>query len=111
MMVVGLAILLLSGALYVDERYSMHVPFPGESYANGVFVQDDQHGMGCHFNWSTPRIECMTDEQWDFRDLERELKERQRVAEELKQLLQERNDAAEDLMWELLEKHGLIWKA
>ena len=104
--------MLFSAFVYVYDHYSFHLPYGAESVNEaGVFILDDQHGMGCHFNWTTPMMECMPDEQWEGRDIEREVQMLREQGEALKRLLDERDEEAEELMWELLHKRGLIWKA
>ena len=111
MMVFGFTMLVASGVLWVEDRFSYHVPYPGDSFVNGVFIQDDQHGMGCHFNLHTPMMECMPDEQWMGRDLEREAEHLRELNKDIKQLLEQHEQEVEELMWDLLKKQGLIWSA
>ena len=102
----------LSTAAYVYDRYSFHLPYGAESVNEaGVFILDDQHGMGCHFNWHTPRMECMPDEQWDARDIRREAQYLREMNERLRQMLDDRKEELEMEIWEILHKQGKVWKA
>ena len=112
MMVVGLFILGLSAAAYVYDRYSFILPYGAETAQEaGVFILDDQHGMGCHFNLHTPMMECMTDEQWEGRDIEREAQYLREMNEHLRELIDQREEELEWEIWEILHKQGKVWKA